>query len=73
MVEGDIDANNIDSDMLNCEISEEEILKCIKKLKKNGKCQGIDDITNEYIKVSCPTFLPVYFKLFNLIVESGIY
>ena len=38
---------------------------------KNGKGPGIDDIMNEYIKVSCPTFLPIYFKLFNLILESG--
>ena len=72
VVEGEIAANNLDSDMLNCEISEDEILKCIKKLK-NGKCPGIDDIMNEYIKVSCPTFLPIYFKLFNLNLESGIY
>ena len=26
---------------------------------------------NEYIKVSCPTFLAIYFKLFNLNLESG--
>ena len=69
MLEGEIDANNLDSDMLNCEISEDEILKCIKL--KSGKCPGIDDIMNEYIKVPCPTFLPIYFKLFNLIHESG--
>ena len=34
VVEGEIDANNLDLDMLNCEISEDEILKCIKKFKK---------------------------------------
>ena len=39
--------------MLKCEISEDEILKCVKKLK-SGKCPGIDDIMNEYIKVSSP-------------------
>ena len=70
VVEGDIKANNLDSGMLNCEISEYEIMKWLKKLK-NGKCPGIDEIMNEYIKVSCSTFMPIYFKLFNLILESG--
>ena len=66
-MEGEVDANNLDSrDVLNCEISEDEILKYIKKLK-NGKCSGMDEKMNKYIKVSCP----IYVKLCNFILESG--
>ena len=42
-------------------------MKSIKKLK-NETCS---EIMNEYIKVSCPLFLPVYVKLFNMILDSG--
>ena len=35
------------------------------------KCSGTDEIINEYFKVSCPLFLPIYVKLFNIILDSG--
>ena len=47
---GDTDLEADDS-MLNCEITEEEILKAIATLK-NGKAGGTDCIINEYIKSS---------------------
>lgn len=64
------DANNLDLNILNSAITEDEILNCIRKLK-NGKCSGTDEIINEYIKVSSQHFLPIYIKLFNMILDCG--
>ena len=45
-------------------------MSCIKN-QKNGKCPGTDEIINEYITISCPFLLPVYVKLFNMILDAG--
>ena len=45
--------------------------KAIKFLKIN-KASGLDNITNEYINCSIETMLPVYHKLFNKTLDSGI-
>jgi hypothetical protein len=52
-------------------ISKEEILKCIKKLKNNKAC-GEDLVINEYIKSTTNTFIDIYEQLFNIIFETGI-
>ena len=61
---------NFNSDALNIEVTETEIMSCIKNLV-NGKCPGTDEIINEYIKISCPVLLPIYVKLFNMIHDTG--
>ena len=61
---------NFNSNALNIEVTETEIMSCIKNLK-NGKCPGTDEIINEYIKISCPVMLPIYVKLFNMILDTG--
>ena len=61
---------NFNSEALNIEVTETEIMSCIKNLK-NGKCPGTDEIINEYIKISCPVLLPIYVKLFNMILDTG--
>ena len=67
--------NNIDlndeTQFLNVPITVEEISKCITKLK-NSKAPGSDQILNEYIKYTKTQMLPLYAKLFNLILETGI-
>ncbi len=55
---------------INGEITEDEILKCVRQLK-NGKASGDDLIVNEYIKSTCHMLMPVYLKLFNLIFNTG--
>ena len=50
----------------------DEICKCIRKLN-NGKASGIDNVLNEYIKSTSENFLSVYEKLFNLILDTGIF
>lgn len=56
---------------LNEPITVQEIKKGIDKLK-NNKAYGIDLILNEYIKCTSDLLLPVYEKLFNLILNTGI-
>ena len=69
--------NNTNFDVINIndldtEITEEEILRTIKKLKL-GKSAGNDGIISEML-TSCQNLLtPVLKKLFNFIFTSGIY
>ena len=61
-----------DSITLNKRITKTEILQAVKKLK-NEKSPGVYFVTNEFIKTSVDTFLPVYERLFNLILDTGIF
>ena len=56
---------------INFSITQEEILRCIKKLKNNKAC-GEDYVVNEYIKSTSDLFLPTYEKIFNAILNSGV-
>ena len=56
--------NQIYDDILNGDITEDEVLNVIKNLK-NGKAAGIDDFVNEYVKYSSPQLVNIYCKLFN--------
>lgn len=58
------------NDLINCDFTESEILKCIKALK-NDKASGDDYIVNEYIKNTYQILMPIYLKLFNLIFSTG--
>ena len=51
-------------------ITEQEIRQAAKKLK-NEKSPFVDKIRNEMIKASLESLMPVYIKLFNLILKSG--
>ena len=61
---------NFNSEALNIEVTELKIMSCIKN-RKNVKCLGTDEIINEYIKISYPVLLPIYVKLFNMILDTG--
>ena len=56
---------------LNNDITEEEIINAIQKLK-NGKATGIDNVSHQYLKYSASLLVPVFTKLFNLVFDSGI-
>ena len=56
---------------INQTITIEEIEKYVKTLK-NGKPAGIDSVLNEHIKSTFHILGPVYVKLFNIILDSGI-
>ena len=65
-------AKNNDNDILNMNITENEIRKAIKKLK-NKKAAGNDKIRNEMIKCGINIFISPLIKMFNLILKSGSY
>ena len=51
-------------------IIEQEIRQAVKKLK-NKKSLFVDKIGNEMMKASLESLMPVYIKVFNLILQSG--
>ena len=55
---------------LNEPFKDQDILKAIKQLK-NNKAAGHDQILNDFFKNSPPTFIPIYTRLFNLLLVSG--
>ena len=63
---------NYDMQLLNSNITTEEVLKAAKSLK-NGKAGGPDGILNEMLKISCIYNTTAYVNLFNTILKSGIY
>ena len=66
-----VDRENVHN-ILNSPITEEEILRVVKNLKSN-KASGYDDIVNEHIKSTINIFLPIYCKLFNIVLNSGLF
>ena len=54
------------TDILDREITEDEILSAVKDLC-NGKAPGDDEVVNEYIKCTVNQFLPIYLKLSQIL------
>ncbi|XP_063447874.1 uncharacterized protein LOC134727423 [Mytilus trossulus] len=72
--EQDLEFDTLPDDVelfLNCPVTEDEIKKVVSNLK-NGKASGSDEILNEYIKNTIDDLMPIYVKLFNLILDTGI-
>ena len=65
------EAFRLSKDALNDPIHDKEINTAIKSLKLN-KSSGVDDILNEYIISTKHIFVPIYRKIFNLILQNGI-
>ena len=61
-----------ENEVLNTPITTQEILHAINKLH-NGKATGLDKIANELIKETKNIFIPIYEKLFNLILDTGMF
>ena len=56
---------------LNNAISVDEIERAVRGLKKN-KASGLNKKANEYIKSTSSIFRPIYHKLFNIVLDTGI-
>ena len=71
---GDIDLDNLPdlNTELNAPTTVEKILKVILTLKNQKACSMNDNILNEYLKYSKDAMLPIYCKLFNPILNTGI-
>ena len=59
------------NEQINMKITLTEIEKQLKSLK-NNKSSGIDLVMNEHIKSTFHIMGPVYEKLFNIILDSGV-
>ena len=59
-------------DILNADITGDEVLKALKCLKRNKAC-GPDNILNEMIITSCQYDVNVFVKLFNMILSTGVF
>ena len=72
--EVDIDFDQISpeniNNILNSPITEDEILCAVKNLK-NNKASGYDNIVDEHIKHTIHMMMPIYCKLFYLILNTG--
>ena len=60
--------NNV-NDELNKAFTENEVIKCMKKMK-NGKSAGLDNIYPEFIKYIPDSLIKVITKFFNRILET---
>ena len=63
--------NGLSNEQINMRITLTEIEKQIKSLK-NNKSSGIDLVMNEHIKSTFHIMGPIYEKLFNIILDSGV-
>ena len=62
---------NEENFFINCPFTYEELLKAVTSLKNNKAC-GVDSVLNEHMKSSFSDMWPIYLRLFNIILESGI-
>ena len=65
-----IDDLNISS--LNRPITDAEINKCIMKTKNGKACSNFDQISNEYLKATRISMVPIFTLMFNSILNNGI-
>ena len=57
--------------VINSDISEKEVNDAIRSLKHNKAC-GNDLILNEFLRNASGKLMPVFVKIFNIVVHSGI-
>jgi hypothetical protein len=67
VVDGECKFVHCNNEILNADITAEELLKAVKSLKNKKSCCS-DCITNEMIKVSCTLYYNLYVDIFNLIL-----
>lgn len=68
----DVEAQNIEIQALDRQISVEEICKAIDSMKR-GKSPGIDGILGEFFKDAKSFIVPYLHKVYNNIFDSGVY
>ena len=62
-------SDNYVNDELNKAFTENEVIKCMKKMK-NGKSAGLDNVYPEFIKYISDSLIKVITKFFNRILET---
>ena len=66
------DVNSVHDELLDSEITEDEVRKAIRRLK-SGKAAGTDQIINEFLKSTERVTLPFLVKLCKAIFNQGIF
>ena len=66
------DVNTVHDELLDSEITEDEIRKAIRRLK-SGKAAGADQVINEFLKSTERVILPFLVKLCNAIFNQSIF
>ena len=66
------DVNTVHDELLDSEITEDEVRKAIRRLK-TGKAAGADQVINEFLKSTERVILPFLVKLCNAIFNQGIF
>ena len=63
--------NNSTNEEINSPITVDEFIQAVKILK-NNKSPGRDDLLNKYFKSSLDLMLPIYLKLFSIVLDRGV-
>ena len=66
------DVNTVHDELLDSEITEDEVRKATRRLK-SGKAVDADQVLNEFLKSTERVILPVLVKLCNAIFNQGIF
>ena len=66
------DVNTVHDELLDSEITEDEVRKAIRRLK-SGKAAGADQVINEFLKSTECAILPFLVKLCNALFNQGIF
>ena len=66
------DVNTVQDELLDSEITEDEVRKAIWRLK-SGKAAGTDQVINQFLKSTERVILPFLVKLCNAIFNQGIF
>ena len=62
---------NESDEVINGPVTPDEVLRAAKALK-NNKSPGLDNVLNEHLKSTVSLMCPLYVKLFNVILDTGI-
>ena len=66
-----INVNMPENDEINMPISENEIQRAVKELKRN-EFPGFEQILNEHIQITLDCTLPTSVKLFNILLDKAV-
>ena len=66
------DVNTVHDELLDSEITEDEVRKATRRLK-SGRAVDADQVLNEFLKSTERVILPVLVKLCNAIFNQGIF
>ena len=67
-----LDYSSLSTDSLNSTITVTEIVKSINKTKNSKSPSPHDYVINEYLKNTKHLMVPIFYKLFNIVLDTGL-